>query len=154
MAGGASSAQYSDINMASGVSRIGPWWQHEPWTSSKTPVAVGPSTKTWPLEVAQAWTSPWLQVAAQTTQMSSGPGGSVAPWTSTWPRVAAQNADIQMALGSNMGHGHQHRPLIWEGHRPRHGPGHHHGFRRLHRLSVSACSSLPLVSSSIVSTVN
>ena len=44
------------------------------------------------------------------------------PQTSTWPPEIAQTRDVHMAFGGNMGHGHRHRPLLLQGHRPRQGP--------------------------------
>ena len=60
--------------------------------------------------------SPLPQVAAEATQIS------VLLRPQHGLRWQPRLQSISMALGGNASHEHQHSPLLWEGHGPRHGP--------------------------------
>lgn len=62
--------------------------------------------------MAQAWLSPWSQVAVKATQIGKAPVAMLY-LIPTWPQVVAQTSGIVMVLNSIVSHRHQHRPCSW-----------------------------------------
>lgn len=65
----------------------GLWWQHGPWTSPWSQVAIEPWTQTWSSAASQASMPPWPQVAARAIQIGITPAAK-------WP------SDHSMAHGA------------------------------------------------------
>lgn len=80
------------------------------------------------------------------SQWGTGPALH-SPWIFTWSQSAAQSRDVCMDFHGNMGHGHWHRPLLLNGHRPTivlgSCTGLHHGLSWQNRLLDQAISVYP-----------